>query len=163
MVGSTPTGATIMIPHLLFLIGCVAIPVVGFGRVAVQNWDVVQWIHAPKYYEAKMAAKKKKAETWRMKDGKEIVLSAMEDLHLENAIQMVARNSHKPLRVELQSDKSWKKLVGEAKRRKWKVSLLPTPIDNNGRKEYVDVWKPTPRSQMSIAMHIPEWDSRMDE
>ena len=142
-----------------FVAVCFAIPAAGFLNTVVRDW---RELRLPPELEVTMATKVN--PVWRMKDGKEIVCKTMEDRHLINAIKMVARNGMKPSYLgDFKSTGMWKKLVSEAKRRGWKVTHLSTPNEIHGRKEWVDVWTPTPRSMLSINMHISEWDSRLDE
>lgn len=119
-------------------------------------------LYTKHYAEALDAmARKKAAQVWKLRNGNEILLADMEDSHLDNAIKMVARNCHKRGYLgEMTTDKSFIKLVDEAKRRKFKVSILNTPIQKDGRYEYVDVWIPTPRSKLAAGFFPSDWDSR---
>jgi hypothetical protein len=140
---------------------CFGVPAISFVATIFKSWDAVQWIHAPKLYEAKMTARKKEAETWRTKGGQVLDLTTLETRHLSNSIKMVARNGMKSSYLgDIKSDKLFLKLTKEARRRGWKVTFLKSPIEVDGRKEYVDVWVPTPRSKLAAGFILSDLDSR---
>lgn len=98
---------------------------------------------------------------WHTREGREIALDKMEDTHLANTIRMVAR-ARGP-KMDLKKDKSLSKLVGEATKRGWIIKPLPSPINNHGRQEWVDVILPSPASKLHNYMHISDFDSRLEE
>jgi len=111
-----------------------------------------------------MARKKAASPTWRTKDGREIVLSAMTDSHLANAIKMVARNCHNAkYNGKMETDSTYKKLAAEAKKRNMRITILNPPVEQHGRMEYVDVFIPTPRTKLSPILIPSDWDSRLEE
>lgn len=111
-----------------------------------------------------MANRKKAHEMWKMRDGREIPVSSMEDNHLVNAIKMVARNCNKESYLgDMRENPLFKKLVGEARKRKFQIYILNTPITIDGRKEYVDVLIPHPQSHISPRILDTGWDSRLIE
>lgn len=148
-------------PLHTFTVICFAIPVLSLAKTVVDTRRYLIGVEKV-YREVDTAmARKKAAQVWKLRDGSEISLADMTDPHLENAIKMVARNCHKRGYLgEMTADRSFLKLVDEAKRRKFKVSILNTPIQKDGRYEYVDVWIPTPRSKLAAGFFPSDWDSR---
>lgn len=164
-----------MITWLWFII-CVGIPV----------WDCSRSIWKDRKYEKSFLIKRNSrlntqekveqmarshqkqidAKTWKQRNGVLIELSKMEDPHLVNTIKMVARNCHKESYLgKMISDKSFIKLLGECKRRKFQVSILNTPITVDGRREYIEVFIPHTLPLMKISASIlpSDWDSRPQE
>ena len=115
---------------------------------------------------ARSHQKQIEAKTWKQRNGKLIELTKMEDEHLANTIRMVARNCHRESYLgDMRQDKSFIKLVNEAKRRKFQITLLNHPTVVDGRKEYVDVFIPKqfPTMKISASILLSDWDSRPQE
>lgn len=105
--------------------------------------------------------KKKKHATWKCRDGRDISISKMEDIHLCNAIKMVARNCNKPGYLgDMSKDKMFIRLRNEARTRKFQVIIRV--YEHNSRTEYVDVIMPSPRTRLDISYFPTDWDSRIE-
>jgi hypothetical protein len=118
------------------------------------------------HFEVMMERKRDTVKTWKMKNGNIVELAKMSDCHLANAIKMVARNCHTVRYLgEMTDDTSFKKLVGEGQKRRFRITILNTPIEIDGRKEYVEVWTPHsfPQSKISSSIIPTDWDSRPQE
>src|SRR5208337_3522445 len=114
------------------------------------------------FRERRMAQRKQ--DEWTQKDGKAVKISTMDDAHLANAIRMLGRDWVAKKRVgKLSSSLLFKSLSVEAKKRNFKVTILTTPVQVNGRNEYVDVYIPTPESQIASYIFPTDWDSRPQE
>ena len=141
----------------------VSIPIISTAKTVSQNLDVVKWIHFP---GADMAAKKKTQPMWKCRDGREILISKMDDLHLANSIKMIVRQWHARafiIRGKLMDNKPLVNMLNEAKRRKFQVHFRDDcPYDKDGRLEYVDVILPNPRSRLDIGYFPTDWDSRIE-
>src|ERR1700722_1193573 len=111
------------------VIACFAVPLALTAKSVIQD----------NIFMARSHQKQIEAKTWKQRNGKLIELTKMEDEHLANTIRMVARNCHRESYLgDMRQDKSFIKLVNEAKRRKFQITLLNHPTVVDGRKEYVD-------------------------
>lgn len=144
---------------LLFIL-LISIPLISFTNTAIRNWKVVKWIHYDIPREQEM--KKKTTNAWRMKDGSFIRTSSMSDIHLANAIRMLAR-----LWLGAGHDKesflkspSLKELMYEATKRKFQTHIPDEPYILNGKIEYIIVFQPDKSSKLSISFYPAELDSR---
>lgn len=149
-------GATMNVE--LFPAMCFGIPIVSFLHSVIRDKGYMEgWREGRQEIEMP----KKTVVLWRTREGHEISLEKMEDTHLVNAIKMVARNCNKTSYLgDMKDDSNFKKLLKEAKRRKFKVSILNHPVSKDGRLEYVDIWTPIPRSKLSVSMRPTDWESR---
>lgn len=140
-----------------FTLLCFAIPIVSFAKTIIATRSYLEGVADG----IDMAPRKKRTDVWKMRDGREILLTSMSDNHLANAIKMVARNCHKPGYLgKMQTDNSFKKLVREAERRKFIISTLNTPNQNECVNVYIP---PHTRSKISAGFFPSDWDSRPQE
>lgn len=149
---------------MFFELACVSIVAVNFvtppkalykGHIADKFKEFDWELEMAKKYEA----------VWKTKDGKKIEVATMEDSHLSNAIKMVCRSWGECGKLDkLKTNVTYKPLLDEAKKRKFVLIFNSSPnMMSNGRKEYVDVFIPSPRSKIAAGFFPTEWDSRPQE
>lgn len=125
------------------------------------------------------AMRRQEEAIWKTKDGKEIPLKELSDMHLANALKMVARNritgwankqettyerGHN-LQSLLLKNPSFKKLYHESMTRKFQITFLDKTHDNIRDQDIqncIEVFVPPPKSKLDPRYTPSDWDSRCD-
>lgn len=107
---------------------------------------------------------RKKLASWKQRDGKTVEIADMTDTHLANALRMIGRTwgTSKYL-GSVTKNSHFKSLSAEAKKRNFVITLLDKPKLIHGKKEYIDIFIPPPRSKIMANFFPTDIDSRPQE
>jgi hypothetical protein len=103
---------------------------------------------------------KKPKTDWRNREGKLIPVDRMTDSHLINAIRMVARTWHKSHPGKIPPTENYQMLYQEAKKRRMQIKLLTSPIQVNGKTEWIDIYVLPAQCKLAPGFIPSELDSR---